>query len=487
MMTRNQRATPQGPRESKEGTSKVTSMPLPNSYSSWSSSPNRLAKSLMQRFAALALAALMLSACPASSEDVRPPSDQFFFPTGIAMTEDQRTLFVANANSDLRYDSGSITVVDLEKVASIASDWLANGTVPNGECDKDPSVVSTLVCNEDQVIQEASTIRTGNFATEIGVQLLDSGDSRIFAAVRGDPSLTWIDFDAATGALECGGGGGDLPRCDNDHRLNRMRNDISLGGLAPEPFGVYVDSAAGFVVLTHLAQGAVSLAHAPPDGSPPVLSDALGGVFEPDFVTRVRSSLGAAARLPGGRVYVTSRSEDRVQMFTVVRVGEQLPSLVPGNFFFLRGVEPSDDGRGIQFRADGQEAYVVNRSPPMLHILDTSIDETGAPRNELTRAVELCASASNLVVGDLGRGERVYVACFREGQVWVVDPASATLESIIDVGRGPQALVVSQTHQQLYVSNYLEDTVAVIDLNPTSTTENRVVLRLGHTRQSGGK
>jgi DNA-binding beta-propeller fold protein YncE len=433
----------------------------------------------------LVLAALFLGACPASSDEVRPPKDQFFFPTGIAMTADENVLFVANANSDLRYDSGSISVVNLETVVAVVTDWVDNGTVPN-DCEKDKTVATTLVCDEAFALLADSTVRTGNFATEIGVQLLDSGDSRIFAAVRGDPSLTWVDFDSETRATECGGGGGDLPRCDNDHRLNRMRNDSSLGGLAPEPFGLYVDSSAGFVVVTHLALGAVSLADAPSDGSAPQLSDALGGVFEPDFNTRVRSALGAAARLPGGRVYVTSRSEDRVQMFSVVRIGTQPPNLVPGNFFFLRGVEPSDNGRGIRFSADGQEAYIVNRSPPMLQILDTSIDPTGAPRNELTRAVELCPSASSIAVGDLGQGERVFIACFREGQVWAIDPASGTLDAIIDVGRGPQSLVVSTANQQLYVSNYLEDTIAVIDLNPASMTQNRVVLRLGRTRQSGG-
>ncbi len=479
IMRRNQRATPHGPRESKRKISKVTSMSaLPPSSS--------LAATASSSCALALLAGMLLSACPASSDDVKPPADQFFFPTGIALTADQNTLFVANANSDLRFDSGSISVVNLDRVSALVTGWIDSGTVPD-DCEKDATLASILVCNEKRVIEAEQTVRTGNFATEIGVQLLDNGKSRVFAAVRGDPSLTWVDFDPETRSLDCGGGGGTLPRCDDDHRLSRMRNDESVGTLPAEPFGIYVDSVAGHVVLTHLSQGAVSLADAPSDGSDPMLSDALGGVFEPDIVTRVRSSLGAAGRLPGGRVYVTSRSEDRVQMFSVVRLGAEPPALVPGDYFFLRGVEPSDDGRGIQFSADGNQAYIVNRSPPMLHILDTSIDAQGAPRNELTGAVELCTTASNLATGDLGQGERVYIACFREGQVWVIDPGALTLEAIINVGSGPQALAISEDKQQLYVSNYLEDTVAVIDVNPDSSNQNRVVLKLGRTRQSGGK
>jgi DNA-binding beta-propeller fold protein YncE len=228
----------------------------------------------------------------------------------------------------------------------------------------------------------------------------------------------------------------------------------------------------------------VSLADAPGNGDAPILTDALRGVFEGDPVS---SALGAAARTPNGRIYVTSRSENRVQIFTVLRIPGEFPALVPSEFFFLRGVEPSDNGRGIHFSDGGDVAYVVNRSPPMLQVLDTSMDATGSPRNELVRAVEICSSASNLAVGDLGQGERVYVACFREGQVWAINPASGIIESIIDVGRGPQALVLSVDRQQLYVSNFLEDTIAVIDLEPAARTENRVVLKLGRTRQSGGK
>ena len=58
--------------------------------------------------------------------------------------------------------------------------------------------------------------------------------------------------------------------------------------------------------------------------------------------------------------------------------------------------------------------------------------------------------------------------------------------AIIDDGRGPQAIEISEDKEQLYVTNFLEDTVAVVDLTPGSRTENRVVLKLGRTRQSGG-
>ena len=59
------------------------------------------------------LAGVMSVGCTASSGEVRPPEDQLFFPTGAKVDPSEMLLFVANANSELRYDSGSISTFDL--------------------------------------------------------------------------------------------------------------------------------------------------------------------------------------------------------------------------------------------------------------------------------------------------------------------------------------------------------------------------------------
>ena len=437
--------------------------------------------------AACALALLLSAGCPATSEEVRPPSDQFYFPTGMDISPDQEILFVASANSDLRYDGGTVIPVSLDRVDAVVNEWLTSGSLPEGrDCERDLMVPYTLVCDEREVVLDQRGVRIGNFVTDLQIQALEDGERlRIFTAVRGDPSLTWADWNGED--MECGGEG-DFHECNDEHRLTQLRNDDDLTGIPDEPFGLHVDSVNGYVLVTHLTTGAVSLAAAPPGGEPPILSDALGNLFAADPTTGIRGAVGAAGRLPGtagDRIYVTSRSESRVQILTVLR-SAGWPVLVAADYFFLNRVVPSTNGRDIAFAADGNSAYIINRSPPMLHIIDTSLNEQGVPNNDLRAGVEICPEASNLAIGDAGRGERVYVACFRNGQVWVVDPVGAVVDAIIDIGRGPQALAVSSDRARLYVTNHLEDTVAVVDLTPESTTENRVVLRLGRTRQSGG-
>ncbi len=83
----------------------------------------------------------------------------------------------------------------------------------------------------------------------------------------------------------------------------------------------------------------------------------------------------------------------------------------------------------------------------------------------------------------MGDGDRVYVSCFQDGQVYILDPrASGGTDDIVTVGRGPFAVVAPPGRQRLYVTNFLEDTIAVLDLTPGSATRNRVVLRIGEPR-----
>jgi len=247
---------------------------------------------------------------------------------------------------------------------------------------------------------------------------------------------------------------------------------------------LYVDSANGHIVVAHLTSGNISLATSPPDElEPPLLVDVKGGFFATSRTTGLRGAVAVAGRQPGSAqdlLYVTSRAESRVQMLHVEQPGDETyPLLVPTDFFFLNAVFPAEESRGLVFSADGNRAHVINRRPPTLISVDTSVDELGRPRNEVIQATELCPQAGLVTLADMGQGDRAYVTCFRDGQIWVIDPEGAALESVISVGRGPHAMAISQTRKQMYVTNFLENTVAVIDLTPGVPTENRVVVRLG--------
>ncbi|MBA2539587.1 MAG: hypothetical protein H0V17_08130 [Deltaproteobacteria bacterium] len=430
--------------------------------------------------------------CTASAEEVRPPVDEIFFPTGLAIAPDESVLFLANGNSELRYDSGSISVIDLALVDSIANDWIATGAVPAG-CEPDRDHVEMMTCDTRQendapsFISAQAGVRVGNFATDIAVQDLDGGRLRLIIPTRGDPSITWADWDGVN--LNCNDGAEGFALCDDPHRLSFAVTDPDIV-IPEEPFGVFADSGGEFAMVTHLTTGAVTLVNSPKNGNA-VISDITSNVFLPDPNTGLRGATGIAGRTPksaGDIVYVASRTEDRVQTFTVGRPpNSDLPYLLAGNFFFLDFVGGntgnSSDSRGMTFSPTGDLMYLVNRRPPSLQVFDTSLDETGFPANRPVGATDICRQASTVAVADSGDGERVYITCFQDGQLYVVDPRSTVqTEDIVLVGRGPYSVVAAPTRKKLFVTNFLEDTLVVLDITPNAPTRNRVVLRIGIPR-----
>ena len=427
------------------------------------------------------LACASLAACTASAAEVRPPEDQIFFPTGAAVSPDDALLFVASANSELRYDSGAISVIDLALVDQDSSNWTTSQTIPDG-CSQDPDHIETLVCDEARFIMTGAGARIGNFATDIAVQDFKMGGPlRLIVPTRGDPSVAWIDWDGSK--LSCSSSEG-FALCDQDHRLAYVQNDPNIGLLPDEPFNAY--AGADFAVVTHLTTGAVTLIDTRP-GVPAAIADVATGLFAADPLTGLRGSTGVTGR-PDGLVYVGSRSEDRIQTLTVGRpVNTAAPYIIPENYFFEDFVGAnaggSSDTRGMKFNAAGDRLYLVNRRPPSLQIYDTSPGPTGFPKNMGIAATDLCRDASTLAIVDAGDGDRAYVSCFQDGEIYIIDPRGASsVEDIVSVGRGPYAVAAAPTRKKVYVTNFLEDTVAVVDVSPTSKTHNRVVLRIGEAR-----
>jgi DNA-binding beta-propeller fold protein YncE len=423
----------------------------------------------------------------------------------MAVAPDNSGLFVANANAELRYDSGSIGVIDLATVKDTIDAWV-NRKEP-GSCEPDLDHRETLVCDEARFLREEAGVRIGNFATDVALQNFGNNRFRVIVPTRGDPSVAWADY--VNGNLSCAADSEGFALCDDAHRLSTIESDLDLPPIVEEPFGVFADAgpagmdgtyAHGFAVVTHLTSGAVTLIDSPGNGDAHI-ADVKVGVFAAD-VNGFRGATGVAGRTPGvdgDIIYVGSRSEDRIQTFTVGRpVNNAPPYLLPSDFFFLDAVGSntggSTDTRGMQFSPAGDRLYVVNRRPPSLQIFDTSLDESGFPRNVASGASDICRQASTVAVFDAGAdpvagdGERAYVTCFQDGQVYVVDPrGQSQVEDIITVGRGPYAVVGATLSESpalsvVFVSNFLEDTIAVVDVTPTSANRNRVVLRIGTPR-----
>ncbi|HZS42491.1 MAG TPA: hypothetical protein VFF06_36925, partial [Polyangia bacterium] len=451
-------------------------------------------------------------------------------------------LYVSNANADLRYGGGTVQAVDLARFDRAVSDFHAKAAnADTGLCVTDALDPLVVDCDETPFIFGAQTVKVGNFAGSIRILANPATPEqvRLFVGVRGDPSVTWIDVDYAGGGNATGTGiaapsmscydnaAGSRalphqpPACDASHLIQNFFdptiacNNPTGGqppppdcpqGLTPlptEPFGMVLDSGNeptgepySRLVVSHLGGGQVSVIDT--TGRPFIRS-----VSQPFFTADAGGHHGAfslAPQHPGQALslwYLTSDVQPTVQLFRIADAAV----IVPAQSFSLSGAfGAGNDGRQIFFQADGNRAFLTENNPPSVVVVDTRPSPLSStlPLNQVVDIVDVCQNPSHMLVRSVETAgapgapplpqTRIYVVCFLSNQVMVVDPDRPEVLDTILLGRGPTEIAYYQRpvapgagvpSHRAYVSNFGEWTVSMIDLDPGSPTENRVIARIG--------
>jgi hypothetical protein len=203
-------------------------------------------------------------ACKLNQQGVSPPLDRISFPASALVDPDGRWLYVANSNSDLRYNNGTLVAVDLDAVtqdrfAPVAPDgtpitWpvcpAADRVRPDSvdvhttpadqyPCCWDFLDHTILNCDERLYIPPSSTVKIGSFASGMVFQSFaepacdpnlapDKADDalgsspttrhecnpncpgnpvngRLFIGIRGNSSLTYVDTSRVDGLPQFSG------------------------------------------------------------------------------------------------------------------------------------------------------------------------------------------------------------------------------------------------------------------------------------------
>ena len=254
------------------------------------------------------LGAAAASACALNQQGVDPPADTFFYPASAVVDPSESWLFVTNSNADLRYNDGTLVMVDLNGAERDRTQ--PGGLVPAtgagavqetwGPCPQedyvsplsrsDPQICcwdlldpNILNCDERRYVQPDATVRIGSFAAGMVWQDLCSGpcdanapecmnqpapaanQGRLMIGVRGDTSLTWVDVKVTGGdphpSFKCGQPSGSLGECGADHRIidtssalttETMDKSAPLVPVPDEPYALALDDQLGLLYVGHL-------------------------------------------------------------------------------------------------------------------------------------------------------------------------------------------------------------------------------------------
>jgi len=421
------------------------------------------------------VALLGAAACTPQAVSRPPPTDAFYFPSGIwyvdSPSSPQGMLFVASANYDKRYDAGSVIAVPLSGVAG-------GSGLPaiNTQSSTSPVKIEDLGPGVSQVAIQS-------FAGEMAGYPLADGRTRLFIPTRAEGDLLEI-VDSQDGSLTCLNGGTNC--IDPSFSLTAVETVAGGKPRAPEPVGVGV-SRDGQVYVTHLRP-----ADSPARTNQSLETYAVNVAAEnpvidanSSFISLGRVDLGlgpttSSVAVGSKYAYLSSRyfGPGGAMIWVLSRGGLLYLASLESNYRTLeaRGVAIGQDEHG----QDERRLYVAGRSPDTLVVVDLMNAGTDTPTLRVVRAVPLPEGPNQVRVIPRARGLGNLVVVTSSGPaatptagvVSIYDDGVGRLVAqLSNVGVQPFGLAVrtqkdAQMRDQarIFVSNFGDGRIAVIDL-----------------------
>jgi hypothetical protein len=527
---------------------------------------------------------MSMGSCGEGNPGIDPPSDRMWFPTGVLLDpridsaefvevgtpcetdedcgfqgrgvecrdvdpmvdppertcwarERPRWLFITNANSDRRFNAGSLLAFDLDSYFDAAfgdpDDVQPAGTqldCVNEDktdcCRRVANLPQVVECTEQPFIASDATVHFGTFPgpATAWVPPGQSDEAMVLIPVAGDPSITYVELSGFSPDgidFECGQASDPDGRrmCDDDHRLRFLRNDPESERLGREPVRVLVSPQEDLPLAYVSHQGdpdltLLDLEGVEGDPRPAIVHQAVlmvtnfglqggWGLAQRPCVKDSDNVPASTSNCERPLVYGAIRWQLQLSAFTALEhepvPGQQCvgpneldeqggiicdPQIHPLARIGLSGLSTSAIGSrpvlgNIAFSRTGNELYVVQSNPGGLIRVDTSLGVDDEPLDVDVGVVEVCAEPTTLVIYDDGSNEYGLVTCYRSGEVFIVDLAALAVVGLSRAGIGPDAMAVDIAREVVYVANSLDATISIIDMSRTSSTRFTEIGRIG--------
>jgi DNA-binding beta-propeller fold protein YncE len=433
-----------------------------------------------------AVTVMVMAGC---SKDDLAPLDRLVQPTGLAQSPNGDRLFVTNGNWDRSHNGSALVVLDLAGLeAGLAQPRGAGEALDASHPCRAHAHDDRLECDPSLLIDPELGVRLPSGAGNLAIDRPggEQGPLRLLIPTRIDPGLTWIDvFGEGLGddgelRLDCGQA--EDRYCDRLHRLT---------DLAADPSRLSVDEQGfRYAYLPHLLGRQLTLIALDGDRGPEVVD------FQAEFFREDElfdSGLGGgfsviqrACDLDAGNVPAQSQDCTRPYLLATQRYWWGLRSfrVAPGLDVLIAGGEatvlgpnleaaepkPLMGGMAFEDPEQGDRLLVVHTTPPALTRVDTSLDEDANVRVEVLATVSLCTNPNLVSVhrpaldGGLGPSLAL-VSCYGSDQLAVVDLNVFVVVATIDVGDGPNELLIDDARDWLLVANTAQSSISIVDLD----------------------
>jgi len=450
----------------------------------------------MLRAAALAVTLAAATAC--GDRRPEPTLDDLRQPTGLQIGPEGAVLFVTNGNWDQSAKAGSLVTLDLVALAAGLADPAGAGASPTRARPCRRADDGVTECDANAILVRGAAVELGSGVSNVVLDRPTGGEgiARLLVAQRLPAAVVWIEvIGGEDPSLECGQDV-DEP-CDEAHTIVAApeRTDLELGR---DPSRVVLDTLGNrFAYVPHLAGGSLSLLALDGDFGPELVD------VEADFFhlgatddLELAGGFGVATRPCDATMppmasrdctrplsYTTNRYFPSVRQFAVA---PGLDVVVPSNESTVAGINPDVvESRpylgDLAFETDaGDRLLVVQTTPGGLVRVDTSIDESGEPRDEIIGVVPLCGNPNMLAIDRTpGVEPLALVTCFEDGVLAVVGLQTFALVRSVQLGAGANEIAIDADRGWAYVANTREDTISIVQLDRTSPAFLTEIGRIG--------
>ncbi len=423
-------------------------------------------------------------------------------PTGVALSDEGRFLFVTNGNWDQAERTGGVLVLDLQSLHDALADHDEHGPCRV----RAQTPVATIECGARGLVVPRAGITlgsaVGNLARDRPAGV--TGALRLLTVQRAPAAVVWFDVIAGDDGPQLDCGVGFDGNCDDVHVITTApdRGDLRL---PPDPARVVVDDQGyrfAYVPQLFGERGSpkADLSLIDLDGEfGPELVNVAQDVYRDDPFdgTEYSGGFGVASRpcdlanAPDGSrdctrpvLYGSQRFFPSLRRFAVA---PGLDVIVPGEESSIANVNPESVQQqpfladlAFEDPSDGVDLLVVQTTPAALLRIDTTVED-GRSVDAIVGMLPLCEQPNMLAVHRHGDDEPLaLVSCFAEGELAIVGLTSWRVLQQLELEAGANEITIDPARQWAFVANTPADSISVVSLDRDAAGYLTEIARIVH-------